>query len=62
MLEYRLQQEDYWMKTLRTIYPYEVNEKTKIMNKNVPVGKLFPPLPRYRERFLSGRTGNDIDK
>ena len=62
MLEYRLQQEDYWMKTLRTIYPYEVNEKTKVMNKNVPVGKLFPPLPRDRERFLSGRTGNDIDK
>ena len=62
MLEYRLQQEDYWMKTLRTIYPYEVNEKTKVMNKNVPVGKLFPLLPRDRERFLSGRTGNDIDK
>ena len=62
MLEYRLQQEDYRMKTLRTIYPYEVNEKTKVMNKNVPVGKLFPPLSRDRERFLSGRTGNDIDK
>ena len=40
----------------------EVNEKTKVMNKNVPVGKLFPLLPRDRERFLSGRTGNDIDK
>lgn len=56
MLEYRLQQEDYWMKTLRTIYPYEVNEKTKVMNKNVPVGKLFPSLPTYEEHYLNVMT------
>ena len=41
MLKYRLQQEDYWMKTLQTVYPYGLNEKTKFMNKYVPVDKLF---------------------
>ena len=45
MLEYRLQREDHWMKTLRTIYPYGLNERTKFMNKDFPVGKLFPSLP-----------------
>ena len=45
MLEYSLQQEDYWVKTLHTIYPYGLNKKTKVINKNVPVCKFFPPLP-----------------
>ena len=47
MLEYRLQQEDYRVKTLHTIYPYGLNKKAKVMNKNIPVGKLYPSLPTY---------------
>ena len=52
MLEYCLQQEDYWVKTLHTIYPYGLNKKTKVVNKNVPVCKFFPPLPWYWECYL----------
>ena len=44
MLEYCLQQEDYLIKTLRTVHPYGLNEKTKFMNKYVPVDKLFSPM------------------
>ena len=50
MYRYRLQREDFWMRKLRTIYPYGLNEKSKDMNKNTlhwPVGRLFPPLARH---------------
>ena len=33
LLNYRLEREDHWMKTLRTVYPYGLNERTKNMNK-----------------------------
>ena len=56
MMEYRLQREDYWTKTLRTVHPYGLNARTKFMNKDNPVRKLFPPLPRYGERFVETRT------
>jgi len=56
MLEYRLQREDHWMKTLRTVYPYGLNERTKFMNQDKPIGKLFPPLPRHGAKFVSQRT------
>ena len=52
MFEYRLQREDYWIKTLRSASSYGSNKK----NKDLPVGKLFPPLPRYRESFIKTRT------
>ena len=59
MREYRLKREDFWMKTLRTVYPYGLNEKTKFMSRNVPIGKLFPPLPRTGNRLLNnGRMRN----
>ena len=35
-LKYRLEREDHWIKTLRTIYPYVLNERS-----NVPIGKLL---------------------
>ena len=56
MLQYRLKREDHWMKTLRTVYPYGLNDKTKDMNKEVPVGKLFPSLPRYGPRYIDHRS------
>ena len=58
MRKYRLKREDYWMKTLRTLYPYGLNEKTKDMNKDLPTGKLFPPLPRYGSKFINQRARN----
>jgi len=38
------------MKALRTLYPYGLNEGTKEMGKDIPIGKLFPSLPRYGPR------------
>ena len=56
MREYRLQREDYWMKKLRTVYPYGLNERTKLMNADTPIGTLFPPLPRYGAKYVTQRT------
>ena len=52
--ERRLLREDYWIKTLRTVYPYGLNIRTKYMCQDKPVGKLFPFLPRFGER-IKGR-------
>ena len=51
MLEIRKAKEDEWIKKLRTIYPYGLNESAsdKETDSSVlqpAVGKLFPPLPR----------------
>ena len=43
----RLQREDYWMKKLRTKYPYGLNERAKNSSLEQPTCKLFPPLPRF---------------
>ena len=56
MREYRLQREDYWMKQLRTVYPYGLNERTKHMSEDAPVGTLFPPLPMYGAKYVTQRT------
>ena len=42
MKMYRLQREDYWMKTFRTVYPYSLNQKTKVMNKDSHKRIRFP--------------------
>ena len=55
MRDYRLEREDYWMKTLRTVYPYGLNDRAKSINSDVPVGKLFPPLPRHGNKFIDQR-------
>ena len=54
----RLEVEDRWIKNLRTIYPYGLNDRAK---KNCSlskqsVGHLFPPLPRNSEK--QNRTRN----
>ena len=51
----RLEREDYWIKTLRTIYPYGLNERVKGSDDSLPIGKLFPPLPRSRVRGIRTR-------
>ena len=60
MLEYRLQREDYWIKTLRTVYLYVITERIKFTNENRHTGKLFPPIPRYDECFIDTRTQSKI--
>ena len=49
------------MKILRTVYPYDLNERTKSMNKDGPIGKIFPPLARYGEQFVDIRTRSKIN-
>ena len=58
MRKYRGDREDHWMKLLRTVYPYGLNDKTKSMNQDKPVGQLFPPLPRHGSRYVDQRTRN----
>ena len=60
MLECRPQREDYWMKTFRTVYPYDLNERTKFINKDSSIGRLSSRLPGYGERFIDTRTLSKI--
>ena len=53
MAKLRLEREDHWMKELRTVYPYGLNIKSKLMCKTSLVGKLYPKLERQVERFRS---------
>ena len=60
MLKVRKAREDIWIKRLRTIYPYGLNEKAsdKVTNSSViepAVGRLFPPLPRHGQRPIRSR-------
>ena len=42
--------EDHWMKKLRTINPYGLNERAKNSNLEQTTGKRFPPPPRFSKR------------
>ena len=60
MLRIRKAREDVWIKKLRTLYPYGLNEKAsdKVTNSSViepAVGRLFPPLPRHGLRPTRSR-------
>ena len=62
MRDKRLEREDFWMKRLRSIYPYGLNEKAKEKSKmvdNTCIGRLFPPLPRNGERPVSSRNNRN---
>ena len=43
----RLDREDYWTKTLRTVFSYGMNERTRKNDKgnDTSVWKLNPPIP-----------------
>ena len=56
----RLEKEDHWMKCLRTVYPYGLNERVKGSDETIPVGKLFPPLPRTGLRGVRTRINRNI--
>ena len=64
MTKIRKQHEDEWIKKLRTIYPYGLNEKAagKENDSHVihsAVGKLFPPLPRSGDRPVRSRSNKN---
>ena len=50
MRRIRREREDWWMKTLRTIYPYGLNDQHKKQNTSSSVGSLFFPISRYSVR------------
>ena len=65
MLAIRRAREDDWIKKLRTIYPYGLNEeaKGKETNSNIvhpAVGRLFPPLPRHGTRLSRSRESRNV--
>ena len=60
MLTLRKSHEDMWMKRLRTIYPYGLNEKANDKESDSSVlepaiGRLFPPLSRHGSRTVRSR-------
>ena len=60
MTAIRKTHEDMWIKKLRTVYPYGLNEKAsdKETDSSIvhpAVGKLFPPLPRHTPRLTRAR-------
>ena len=54
-----LKREDYWIKKLRTIYPYGLKERARKQVSEVPVGKLFFSKPRTKPRSARYRNNND---
>ena len=46
----RKEREDFWMKTLRTVYPYGLNDQVKGKSSTDSIGSLFFPLSRYANR------------
>ena len=63
MRKHRLERENHWIKTLRTIYPYGLNEKANNHNSvcgdSSSVGKLFPSLPRYGIKLRRAKTNRN---
>ena len=64
MLTIRKAREDEWIKKLRTIYPYGLNEsasdkETDSSVLHTAVGKLFPPLPRSNRSYRSRENRNN---
>ena len=60
MMKIRKAHEDIWIKKLRTIYPYGLNEQasgkeTDSSALQPAIGKLFPPLPRNGSRPTRSR-------
>jgi hypothetical protein len=64
MSKLRKEHEDEWIKKLRTIYPYGMNEKasgkeTDSQILHSAVGKMFPPLPRSGNRPIRSRANKN---
>ena len=48
--EKRLEREDFWAKTLRTVYPYGLNDKVRNIDNNKPIGLQLPSISRTSAR------------
>ena len=64
MTKIRKQHEQEWIKKLRTIYPYGLNERAEGKDTDSSiihsaVGKLFPPLPRTGSRPVRSRNNKN---
>ena len=46
----RVDRENFWMKELRTIFPYGLNERARGHDQELSVGKLFPKITRFLPR------------
>ena len=60
----RQTREDFWIKRLRTLYPYGLNEKafdkvSSSTDQTTFIGELFPPLDRNKERPTRARHRNN---
>ena len=53
--ETRLNREEYWIKKLRTVFLYGLNERARNYHQDQPIGKMFPAIPRSRERVIRSR-------
>ena len=63
----RKTREDFWIKRLRTLYPYGLNEKafdkvSDSSNHTSNIGHFFPPLDRNKVRPLRTRAKNNKDE
>ena len=60
--EIRLSCEDKWIKSLRTIFPYGLNDRVrKSSDNNESVGYLFPPVGRKHQRPVRTRNRNHLN-
>ena len=64
MTRIRKEHEDIWIKKLRTIFPYGLNEKaegkeTDSSILHAAIGKLFPPIPRAGARPVRSRNNKN---
>ena len=58
----RLDREHYWIETLQTSVPYDLNETKKKTDPNLSVGFSLPYIPRSRERSHRCRNNVNFDK
>ena len=59
--ETMLDAENYWIETLRTSYPYGLNESKRETDPNLPVACSFPPIPRSGQRSVRCRNNVNFD-
>ena len=57
----RLDREDYRTESLRTSYPYDLNERKREVDPNLSAGCSFPPILRSRQRSSRWRENVNFD-
>ena len=61
--EIRVKRENFWMKELRTLFPYGLNERARGQDHSIPTGKLFLSISRHFPRivrFRNHQTNNNL--